>query len=130
MIDMYTLPEPQSCAEHHGIEYPAYTASQMQAAFDAGRASRDAEVEDWKRGSDAEASEVDRLTKEVEALRADAERLDWIELALFGHSWNGVMGSGSKTNWRVWDGYRHVAAKMIGNTFREAIDAARAAQEK
>ena len=73
---------------------------------------------------------VESMAAKLEAAKSDAARLDWIEKALFRKSWNGVMGSGSKTNWRVLEGYRHVVQKMVGNTFREAIDAAAGAAHK
>lgn len=53
MTTPYTLPEPTPCGYISGTEY-FYTAEQMHAAFTAGAASRDAEVD---------------------ALRADALRL-------------------------------------------------------
>lgn len=53
----------------------------------------------------------------------DAVRIDWLE-SLFGKSWNGVIGSGSHTNWMLSGTYRHAVAKMEGATFRAAIDAA------
>lgn len=65
----------------------------------------------------------------IDSLRADAERLNWLQRNLFGHRWNGVMDSGSRTSWEIWSGYRHVTANMIGDTFRAAIDAARAKEQ-
>lgn len=59
-----------------------------------------------------------------EKAEKDAERLDWIQRNLFGHKWNGVIDAGSRVHWQVWIGYRNVTQHMIGNTFREAIDAA------
>lgn len=69
------------------------------------------------------------LQSAIEALVRDAERIDFIQRYLFGHKWNGVIDSGSRTNWDIWSGYRHITTTMVGNTFREAIDAAIAAQE-
>jgi hypothetical protein len=63
-----------------------------------------------------------RCMKEKSELQAD---LDWLQRNLFGHSWNGVVDSGSKTTWSIWTGYRHVTVNMVGDTFREAIAAAR-----
>ena len=73
---------------------------------------------------------LERFAELVAApLKADAERLNWLQRNLFGHKWNGVMGSGSRTSWEIWSGYRHVTANMIGDTFRAAIDAARAKEQ-
>ncbi|MBA3588224.1 hypothetical protein [Methylibium sp.] len=58
------------------------------------------------------------------ALRKDAERLSWLERHLFCKSWNGVIDGGSRTDWRVVGDFRHTTQKMVGHTFREAIDAA------
>ena len=68
--------------------------------------------------------ERDRLAAEVEALRADAERLNWLDGAIFVHRWNGVIDSGSRVNWSVAGDYRHTCNNMVGNDFRAAIDAA------
>ena len=62
------------------------------------------------------------LLDRIAELERDAARLNWIQRNLFGHKWNGVIDSGSQTNWRIWGGYRHITANMIGNTFGEAID--------
>jgi hypothetical protein len=56
----------------------------------------------------------------------DAQRLEWIQRNLFGHKWNGVIDSGSRTRWDIWTGYRHFTMQMIGDTFRAAIDNAMA----
>jgi hypothetical protein len=53
----------------------------------------------------------------------DAERLEWLE-NLFSSRWNGVIDSGSQRNWTIDGPWRHQVAKMQGNTFRAAIDAA------
>lgn len=74
-------------------------------------------IEELKRDLAAERERADRNQK-------DAERLDWIEKRLFDKHWNGVIDSGSKTHWRIGEGYRHVMREMIGHTFRTAIDAA------
>ena len=66
---------------------------------------------------------------EIERLKLDAERLDFLEHNLFGKKWNGVIDSGSKTYWQIWSGYQHITHAMVGHTFRQAIDAARAALE-
>ena len=68
--------------------------------------------------------ERDRLAAEVESLRADAGRLNWLDGAIFVHRWNGVIDSGSRVNWSVAGDYRHTCNNMVGNDFRAAIDAA------
>lgn len=55
---------------------------------------------------------------------ADAQRLDWLERKLFDKRWNGVLDSGSRTDWTIQRGYRHVVQQMEGRTFREAVDTA------
>jgi hypothetical protein len=73
------------------------------------------------------------LTSEVEALRADAERLDWLQNNLFTHHWNGVVGSGCSVQWRVAPDYRFKSRTLTDSSgimagdFRRAIDTARAA---
>lgn len=67
---------------------------------------------------------------EIESLRKDAERLDWINRFFFQSQWNGVIGSSSYTYWRIAGDYRLTASKMIGHTFRDAIDTAAAPKEK
>lgn len=62
-------------------------------------------------------------TTELDALIADAARLDALEFHLFQHQWNGVVWSASKTHWRLAGNYRHTMQHMVGETFREAIDA-------
>lgn len=57
--------------------------------------------------------------------KLDAERLDWIEEKFFASSWNGVVGSGNATSWRIAGDYRHTVALLTKDDFREAIDAAR-----
>ena len=64
------------------------------------------------------------LLDKIDQLQADASRMDWIQRHLFGHKWNGVVGPGGQTRWDVMTGYRHITAKMTGDTFRDAIDAA------
>jgi hypothetical protein len=70
---------------------------------------------------------IKKADAEIERLRLDAERLDFLEHKLFGKKWNGVIDSGSKTYWQIWSGYQHITQAMVGHTFRQAIDAARAA---
>jgi hypothetical protein len=62
------------------------------------------------------------LMARVAELEKDAARLDWIQCNLFVGRWNGVIDSGSKTNWSIWSGHRHNTANMVGDTFRAAID--------
>lgn len=57
----------------------------------------------------------------------DAKRLDWLENNVFTSRWNGVIDSGSRTQWGVAPDYRHKTHSMCGNTFRAAIDAAMSA---
>lgn len=67
---------------------------------------------------------------EIEALRKDAERLDWLYQKLFVSKWNGVIDSGSSTSWHIAGDYRHTTVKMDGATFRDAIDAAMQTKEE
>ncbi len=55
----------------------------------------------------------------------DAERLDWLERHLFTRCWDGTIGQ--PCYWQMAGPYRHTLQKMSGNSFREAIDNARAA---
>lgn len=65
----YTLPEP-ALLKQEGRK-PFFTADQMQAAYQAGAASRDAA---YMEGFEAAKHEVrDAFHTEIEALRADAE---------------------------------------------------------
>jgi hypothetical protein len=57
-----------------------------------------------------------------EQLEADTKRLDFVESRLFGKSWNGVIDSGSRTDWRIASDHRHITQKMVGHTFRDALD--------
>ena len=63
------------------------------------------------------------LRSEVQALKADAERLDLLESTFFAKRWNGVIDSGSRTTWYIVPGYQHSTNQMVGHTFRAAIDA-------
>lgn len=73
---------------------------------------------------------VERLRAEIEALRADAERLDWVRENLFAHRWNGVVGKGWRMQWQVAPDFRHTQLKLsddsgnMAGDFRRAIDAA------
>jgi len=69
------------------------------------------------------------LRSEVQALKADAERLDLLESTFFAKRWNGVLDSGSRTTWCIVPGYQHSTHSMVGHTFRAAIDALAAAKE-
>ena len=62
---------------------------------------------------------------EIAALRADAERLEWIERRLFVCKWNGVIGGGSRIQWSIAGDFRHTTQRMVGHTFRAAVDEAR-----
>ena len=61
----------------------------------------------------------------IDALRADAERLEWIEKRLFVRKWNGVIDGGSRIQWSIAGDFRHTTQRMVGHTFRAAVDAAR-----
>jgi len=73
------------------------------------------------------------LKAENEALRADAERLYWLQSKLFMKRWNGVVGAGCLTQWSIAPDYRHSLTTMqtsdIEIDFRGAIDAARAKEQ-
>ena len=60
----------------------------------------------------------------VEAKDKDRERLDWIAKKFFVASWNGVVGSGCKTNWRIAGDHRHTVELMTESTFLDSIDQA------
>ena len=74
-----------------------------------------------ERGEAAEA-EIDRLRAERDALRKDAERLDWIERNLIEGKWDGTIGR--PKSWHMIGPYRHTLQQMHGDTLRDAIDAA------
>lgn len=57
----------------------------------------------------------------------DAKRLDWLGSNMFASKWNGVIDSGSRMQWSVAPDYRHKTPRMVGDTFRAAIDAAMSA---
>lgn len=71
-------------------------------------------------------NDVSQLLEEAkrQAAPKDTARIDWIEQQLFGHRWDGVVGSGSRTYWTIQPGWRHVVKNMEGVSFREAIDKA------
>ena len=54
----------------------------------------------------------------------DAARLDWLERHVFESHWRGTIGEAA--TWSLEGRARSAVAKMVGHTFREAIDAARA----
>jgi hypothetical protein len=62
------------------------------------------------------------LLARIAELEAEAKRLDFVESRLFGKSWNGVIDSGSRTYWRIASDHRHITQKMVGHTFRDALD--------
>lgn len=90
MTTPYTLPEPSCTYADHS--YPAFTKTQMHAAYQAGAASRDAEVEALRAsireyGDAVERLSIDReailkdrvaLSMELETLRAEALRYRFI----------------------------------------------------
>jgi hypothetical protein len=67
-------------------------------------------------------SRMFELEQKVAELEAEAKRLDFVESRLFGKSWNGVIDSGSRTYWRIASDHRHITQKMVGHTFRDALD--------
>jgi len=69
-----------------------------------------------------EAEATAPLLARIAELEADAKRLDFVESRLFGKSWNGVIDSGSRTYWRIASDHRHITQKMVGHTFRDALD--------
>jgi hypothetical protein len=69
-----------------------------------------------------EAEATAPLLARIAELEAEAKRLDFVESRLFGKSWNGVIDSGSRTYWRVASDHRHITQKMVGHTFRDALD--------
>jgi hypothetical protein len=77
---------------------------------------------------DAEAMELQHQATitaqaaELEALRKDATRLNWIEDNLFERKWDGTIGR--LCDWYIRGDYRHTTQTMKGNDFRSAIDAA------
>jgi hypothetical protein len=79
-------------------------------------------------------SALDELRREVEALRADRDRLEWVRDMFFTHRWNAVIGPGYRTTWHVVPHYRHIhLSDSSGNAtgdFRAAIDTARASTDE
>jgi len=69
-----------------------------------------------------EAEATAPLVARIAELEAEAKRLDFVESRLFGKSWNGVIDSGSRTDWRIASDHRHITQKMVGHTFRDALD--------
>ena len=72
---------------------------------------------------DAEQMEQ-KLRADLAQCRVDAERLAWLERHLFEQKWNGVIDGGSRVDWHIRGDFRHTTRRMVGNTFRDAIDAA------
>lgn len=67
---------------------------------------------------------------EKNGVLSDTELIDWLEKNLFVKGWNGVVGTGAKTNWRLDEGsWRHKVANMNGETFRDALRAAIAKEQ-
>ena len=60
---------------------------------------------------------------DLEELRRDADRLDWIGRRLFNSTWHGTVGGGSYTEWYLAGDYSQTAKTMAGYTFRQAVDA-------
>ena len=59
---------------------------------------------------------------DAEALRRDAERLNWVRVELFRPIWDGA--TDKPCEWHLRDDYKHTIQRMQGNNFRAAIDAA------
>jgi hypothetical protein len=105
-------------------------------AYDAGRASRDAEVESIRADRDAlhkvwEAAFGARSFREVqadvEALRADAERLDWLTKNFYSRENLDWITGKVSTKETMWVFFAPIGQQ--GN-IRTVLDAARAAQEE
>ena len=81
----------------------------------------------------ATAAERDRLLTEIDALKKDAARLDWLRDKIFTHKWNGVVGKGCCVQWEVAPDFRFTQRELaddsgiMGGDFRRAIDVAMAA---
>jgi len=65
------------------------------------------------------------LQDALKAVVEDAERLDWLDGAIFMSRWNGVIGADSVVDWTIAGDWRHTVARMRGHDLRAAIDAAR-----
>ena len=78
----------------------------------------------------ATAAERDQLLSEIDALKKDAARLDWLRDNMFEHKWNGVVGEGCEVQWRVLPEFRFAPRELTDDSgimagdFRRAIDAA------
>jgi hypothetical protein len=68
------------------------------------------------------ADQLDEAAVMIEALSKDAERLDYLARTMFEGKWDGTIGRPKA--WFMAGPYRHELAKMHGDTFRSAIDAA------
>jgi len=79
-------------------------------------------MDDVRTAHAIEAEATAHLLARIAEMEADARRLEFVESRLFGKSWNGVIDSGSRTDWRIASDYRHITQKMVGHTFRDAID--------
>jgi hypothetical protein len=62
------------------------------------------------------------IRSEIDSLREDSARLEWLTSVLFDRHWDG--GIGKLPTWRIVSNYRHVMHHMKGDTMREAIDVA------
>lgn len=71
------------------------------------------------------ADQVRQIQREAfEAGRKAADDdLEWLRQNLFVRSWCGTIGR--PCTWSIRGDYRHTTQKMLGNSLREAIDAAR-----
>lgn len=115
-------------AQGEWIALESYFDKQLQAAYEAGRASREGEVEALQAERNEYKGRMQRLMttglelrKEIEALRADAERLDWLTAqGQSGFPWHARLSL-------IGRGYRLHQGSHAGEFYtpRQAIDEAR-----
>lgn len=120
----YTLPEPYDSVFWEGKIVDVFRPEQMQAAFDAGRASRDGEVEALKQELNQVNIErlkwkewTEKAEKEVEALRAER---DCAVAMLAGWCVDVDMGG---SGWDYWDEHYKTAMYRL-NPIRKLLDQA------
>lgn len=89
----------------------------------------DYECHDGAKCNAADKAECESKCRRLKAQKSeptDADRIEWLNGAIFMPKWNGVLGKGSEVNWTIAGDWRHTCARMTGNDFRAAIDAAMA----
>jgi len=113
----------------HGLDMAGYTKQQVLDYASKATAPLLARIAELEKANEAFAARQEwwnslmfELEQKVAELEADAKRLEFVESRLFGKSWNGVIDSGSRTDWRIASDYLHTTRKMVGHTFRDAID--------